>query len=183
MTLHRATLPIAFATGLALAVGASALRGPGRNRRAPQPHKAVDLARYAGLWHEIGRYDNGFERGLDGVTAEYRIREDGQVQVINTGHKGGPNGAVKVSVGRAKIVPDTGDAKLKVSFFGPFFLGDYWVLDHDLDYTWSIVGEPSGRFLWLLTRDAKASGVVREILFARARELGYDTTRIRTTLQ
>jgi apolipoprotein D and lipocalin family protein len=185
MTLHRATLPIAFATGVALAVGAATTlrREPGRNRAVPQPHKAVDLARYAGLWHEIGRYENGFERGLEGVTAEYRIREDGQVQVINTGHKGGPNGEAKVSVGRAKTLPNTGDAKLKVSFFGPFFLGDYWVLDHDLDYSWSVVGEPSGRFLWLLARDAKPTSVVRDILFARARELGYDTTRIRTTLQ
>ena len=152
MTLHRATLPIAFATGVALAlISTTALgRDAGRNRAVPQPHKTVDLTRYAGLWYEIGRYENGFERGMDGVTAEYRLRDDGQVQVINTGHKGGPDGKAKVAVARAKIVPDSGDAKLKVSFFGPFFFGDYWVLDHDPDYSGSIVGEPSGRFLWLL---------------------------------
>lgn len=185
MTLHRATLPVAFATGLALAlISTTALaRDAGRNRAVPQPHKTVDIGRYAGLWHEIGRYENRFERGMEGVTAEYRLRDDGLVEVINTGHKGAPDGPAKVAVGRAKIVPDSGDAKLKVSFFGPFFFGDYWVLDHDPDYAWSIVGEPSGRYLWLLARDAKPTSVVRDILFARAREFGYDTDRIRVTQQ
>ena len=185
MTLHRAALPVAFAAGLALALlSTSALaRDVGRNRAVPQPHKAVDIARYVGLWHEIGRYENRFERGMDGVTAEYRLRGDGLVEVINTGHKGGPSGPAKVSVGRAKIVPGSDGAKLKVSFFGPFFIGDYWVLDHDADYSWSIVGEPSGRFLWLLARDAKPTSAVRDILYARASELGYDTDHIRATLQ
>ena len=185
MSLNRATLPIALATGAALAFVATTAfgRDTRRNRAVPPPDKSVDLARYAGLWHEIGRYENSFERGLEGVTAEYRIRKDGLVQVINTGHKGGPDGEVKISAGRAKIVPNTGSAKLKVSFFGPFFIGDYWVLDHDLDYSWSLVGEPSGRYLWLLARDAKPTAAVRETLFTRARALGYETTRIRMTLQ
>lgn len=185
MTLHRATLPVAFATGVALAlISTTALaRDPGRNRAVPQPHKTVDIRRYAGLWHEIGRYENRFERGMEGVTAEYRLRDDGLVEVINTGHKGAPDGPAKVAVGRAKIVPDSNGAKLKVSFFGPFFFGDYWVLDHDPDYAWSIVGEPSGRYLWLLARDARPTSVVRDILFARAREFGYDTDRIRVTQQ
>ncbi|MFP3693887.1 lipocalin family protein, partial [Burkholderia sp. SIMBA_048] len=75
----------------------------------------------------------------------------------NSCREGGPNGPVRSSEGRARIVAGSGDAKLKVSFFGPFFFGDYWVLDHADDYAWSIVGEPSGRFLWILTRSAKPS--------------------------
>ena len=184
MSLHRATLPIAFAAGLALAFAASAaLAGPVGNRFVPQPAQPVDLARYIGRWHEIGRYENGFERGMEGVTAEYRLRGDGLIDVINSGRKGGLNAPLKTSTGRAKIVGDSGQAKLKVSFFGPFFFGDYWVLDHDPDYAWAIVGEPSGRYLWLLAREADPPALVRERLLARAHELGYDTRMVRPTRQ
>jgi apolipoprotein D and lipocalin family protein len=182
--MHRAILPLAFATGVVLAFAASAaLAGPVGNRSVPQPAQPVDLARYIGRWHEIGRYENSFERGMEGVTAEYRMRDDGLVDVINSGRKGGLDAPLKTSVGRAKILKDSGQAKLKVSFFGPFFVGDYWVLDHDPDYQWSIVGEPSGRYLWLLAREANPPALVRERLWARAHDLGYDTRMIRPTLQ
>jgi apolipoprotein D and lipocalin family protein len=91
------------------------------------------------------------------------------------------SGPFRSSEGRAKIVPDSGNAKLKLSFFGPFYIGDYWVLDRADDYTWSIVGEPGGRYLWILTRDAKPSADERKALFERARSLGYDVTMLRET--
>jgi len=70
-----------------------------------------------------------------------------------------------------------------VSFFGPFYVGDYWILDHADDYTWSIVGEPSGRYLWILTREAKPSAELRRTLIERTRALGYDVTMLRETQQ
>ncbi len=87
----------------------------------PQPAKAVDLDRYVGRWYEFARYENRFERGCDGVTADYAKREDGLVGVRNTCREDGPSGRARSSDGRAKIVANSGDAKLKVSFFGPFF--------------------------------------------------------------
>ena len=72
--------------------------------------------------------------------------------------------------------------ELKVSFFGPFY-GDYWVLDHADDYSWAIVGEPSGRYLWLLSRAAKPGQARLDQLIARARALGYDTSMLRITQQ
>lgn len=182
MTLRRAVTPLVLisAAGLALAAWTTLSRGPVGNKAVPQPAKAVDLGRYVGLWYEIGRYDTWFERGCEAVTAEYRLREDGGVEVINTCRKGSPNGPVKVAKGRAKVVADSANAKLKVSFFGPVF-GDYWVLDHADDYGWSIVGEPSGRYLWLLSRAARPSPATREMIEMRVRELGYDTGLIRST--
>jgi apolipoprotein D and lipocalin family protein len=78
-------------------------------------------------------------------------------------------------------LPGTGGAKLKVSFFGPFYVGNYWVLDHAEDYAWSIVGEPSGRYLWILTRDAHPAESMQRMLIRRAGELGFDAARIRLT--
>ena len=53
----------------------------------------------------------------------------------------------------------------------------------DGQYSWSIVGEPSGRFLWLLTRDAKPDTATRELLERRVKELGYDWSLVRMTQQ
>ncbi|KQW86616.1 lipocalin family protein [Brevundimonas sp. Root1279] len=169
--------------GAALALGACATlqRGPVGNAAVPQPAKAVDLDRYVGLWYEIGRYENGFERGCEGVTARYARREDGLVSVVNSCRQGGPDGPEKVSEGRAKVVAGSDGAKLKVSFFGPFFVGDYWVLDRADDYSWSIVGEPSGRYLWLLSRTAEPSPEMRRVMLDRARDLGYDLDLVRPT--
>lgn len=156
--------------------------GPVGNPAVPQPAHPVELSRYLGLWYEIGRYDNGFERGCEGVTAEYSLRDDGLIGVRNSCRQGAVDGPLKVAEGRAKIVKGSGDAKLKVSFFGPFF-GDYWVLDRAEDYAWAIVGEPSGRYLWLLSREPRPSQAIRDRITARTRELGYDVSMIRSVQQ
>ena len=164
----------------AIALGARASLTAGRvgNSAVPQPAKAVDLKRYVGLWYELARYENQFERNCEAVTAAYRALADGTIEVINSCHRDSVGGPLKVAKGRA--IPGSQDAKLKVSFFGPFF-GDYWVLDHADDYSWSIVGEPSGRYLWILTREARPDAAMRNLLQARVKALGYDTRLIRQT--
>lgn len=155
--------------------------GPVGNRAVPQPAKAVDLARYAGRWFEQFRYEASFQKGMDAVTADYSLEPDGSVRVVNRGRRGGTGKSSK-STGRATIVDRATNAKLKVSFFGPF-KGDYWVLDHGDDYDWSIVGEPSGRYLWALTRDAGPGPQMLRLLEDRVRSLGYDWSLVRFTAQ
>lgn len=167
---------------LPLAMSLSAcVSGPVGNPRPPQPAKTVELDRYLGKWYEVARYDMRFEKGCEGVTAEYSKRPDGLIRVLNTCHQGAVDGPVKTSEGKAKIVDTTTNAKLKVSFFGPFY-GDYWILDHADDYGWSIVGEGSGRYLWLLSRKLPTQAD-REALTARAKALGYDVGLLRPTKQ
>ncbi len=175
------SLSIIACAAVALTACATIQRGPVGNDAVPQPAKAVDLERYAGLWYEIGRYENGFERDCEAVTAEYTVRPDGLVGVRNTCRQDSVTGAEKVSEGKARVVENSDGAKLKVSFFGPFYLGDYWVLDRADDYSWSIVGEPSGRYLWLLSRTAQPSQAVRETIMTRAGQLGYDLSLVRPT--
>lgn len=155
--------------------------GPSGNPNPPQPAKAVELERYLGKWYEVARYDMRFEKGCEGVTAEYSKRPDGLIRVLNTCRQGAVDGPVKVAEGKAKVVDTATNAKLKVSFFGPFF-GDYWVLDHADDYSWSIVGEGSGKYLWLLSRGLPTDAD-RAALTARAKALGYDVTMLRPTKQ
>jgi len=182
MKSHRvpASLALIVLAAVGLAACASLTAGPVGNRSVPEPAKPVDLKRYVGLWYEFARYENRFERNCEAVTAEYRARPDGMIEVVNRCHKGAVGGPLKAAKGRAKVVAQSQDAKLKVSFFGPFF-GDYWVLDHADDYSWSIVGEPSGRYLWILTRQAKPDALTRDLLGARVKALGYDASLIRQT--
>lgn len=170
------------------ALGALALSGcttvfskhPVGNRAVPEPAKAVEISRYLGRWYELARYEQGFQKDCEGVSADYARREDGMISVLNRCRK--PDGTIKDAKGRAKIVDPATNAKLKVSFFGPFY-GDYWVLDHADDYSWSIVGEPSGRYLWILSRDATPGQARLNELIGRVRALGYDTSMLRITQQ
>lgn len=161
----------------------AACGGPVGNHDVPEPAKTVDLQRYKGLWYEFARYENSFERGCEAVTAEYTLAPDGKVAVQNTCREGSIDGPVKVSEGTAKPAGDPKGAKLKVSFFGPALMTNYWVLDRGEDYDWAIVGDGSGRFLWLLTREPQPSEQLREQLIARANSLGYDTDMLRFTQQ
>lgn len=167
-----------FVVGLTACVA-----GPPGNTNVPEPAKSVDLQRYKGLWYEFARYENRFEEGCEAVTAEYTPRPDGVIAVRNTCREATIDGPLRVSEGKAKPAGDPQGAKLKVSFFGPALMTNYWVLDHGDDYGWAIVGEGSGRFLWLLTRQAQPSASERVELIARAKSLGYDTDMLHYTEQ
>ena len=155
-------------------------RHPVGNGAVPQPAKSVDLHRYIGRWYEIARYEQSFQKGCEGVIADYSLRSDGSINVVNRCRKAG--GKTDEARGRAKVVDKVTNAKLKVSFFGPFY-GDYWVLDHADDYSWSIVGESSGRYLWILAREPTPSEDVITGLVQRARSMGYDTSMLLRTVQ
>lgn len=177
--MRKSTIAIVLAgTTLLLSACASIPKpGPVGNASVPEPAKSVDVQRYMGRWYEQYRYEASFQKDMDSVTALYTLKSDGTVRVENSGiRKGKPTEAT----GKAKIVDTTTNAKLKVSFFGPFY-GDYWVLDHGDDYEWSIVGEPSGRYLWVLTREEKPSADFLSSLEVRVKNLGYNWNLIRKT--
>jgi apolipoprotein D and lipocalin family protein len=156
---------------------AGCVSGPSGNASVPQPAKAVELERYLGRWYELARYENRFERGCEGVTAEYSKRPDGMIAVLNTCRDDAPDGKARAAEGRAKVVEGSDGAKLKVAFFGPFW-ADYWVLDRADDYSWAIVGEPSRKYLWILSRDPTPGDAAVAALVARTAALGYDTSRL-----
>mgnify|MGYP000066420322 FL=1 len=131
---------------------------------------SVDLNKYLGKWYEIYRLPNWFEDDdCVTVTAEYGLRSDGGVSVLNTCHKVSKKEEAK---GIAKIVEGSNNSKLRVSFFRPFY-GDYWILDLANDYSWVLIGEPAGKYFWILARDKKLSPELEESLLVKAEKLGY----------
>lgn len=112
----------------------------------------VDLPRYLGKWYEVARYPNRFEKKCaSDVTANYSLRDDGKIEVVNACRQ--DDGKMRTSKGWAKVVDKT-NAKLKVTFFWPFF-GNYWVIGLDPEYRFAVVSEPSRKYLWILSRTPK----------------------------
>lgn len=142
----------------------------------------VDLERYQGRWYEIARLPNRFEKNCEGVTADYTLKEDGGISVINTCRKGATDGPANAAKGRARIVDTATNAKLKVSFFGPFW-GDYWILDLAPDYSLALIGEPSGRYLWILSRRPIIPEAVKQDALAKLKSYGYDINALYFTKQ
>lgn len=179
-------MPVLRLLALAAAAGAlGACSQPPVNREATEPPptaESVDLQSYLGLWYEIARFPNEFEEDCQAVTAEYALRGDGLIGVTNTCRKDALDGEIETANGRAKIVEGSGGAKLKVSFFGPFF-SDYWVLDRAEDYSWSLVGEPEGRYLWILSRTPQIDDALLQDLLGRLRAIGYNTDALYFTPQ
>ncbi len=141
---------------------------------------SVDLNKYLGKWYEIYRLPNWFEDGdCVTVTAEYGLRSDGGVSVLNTCHKEGKKEEAK---GIAKIVEGTNNSKLRVSFFRPFY-GDYWILDLDKDYKYAIVGTPSKEYLWILSREKTMSNEVLNKLLEKITSMGFDKSKLTYTIQ
>ncbi len=140
---------------------------------------SVDINRYAGLWYEVARLPNWFQKKCDGdVTAEYTLLDDGDIKVVNRCGKGsGKKAGVE---GRAKrAAKDSSGAKLKVRFapailsFLPFVWGDYWIIDLADDYSHAVVGDPGRKYLWVLSRkpampDDKLDGILK-----KAEQKGY----------
>lgn len=163
----------------------AACSGQPVNRDATTPLKTVDhvdIGRYLGRWYEIARFPNRFEKNCEGVTADYSRRDDGLISVVNTCHKGAPDGQARTANGRARIVDMITNAKLKVSFFGPFW-GDYWVIGLAEDYSLALVGEPSGRYLWILARTPTISETARDTALSDLKAMGYNTDALYFTEQ
>jgi apolipoprotein D and lipocalin family protein len=140
----------------------------------PPVAENVDIDQYLGTWFEIARADHGFERGCHGVSAYYERREDNSIRVINRCWQGGLDGELDVAEGRARIADRLSNARLKVSFFGPFY-GDYWILDVAEDYSWAVVSEPKGRYLWILSREPQMDEATLQARLDFLQGLGFDT--------
>ena len=136
-----------------------------------------DLNRYLGKWYEVARYDHAFERGLVGTTAEYSLLDDGKIKVLNSGYINTLDGTYQQSVGKAKPNRNGKAGQLRVSFFGPFY-SDYYILDLAPDYSYSVVGSSSPKYLWILSRTPHLNPKVQSEILTNLQQRGYDTQKL-----
>lgn len=136
-----------------------------------------NVSRYQGKWYEIARLDHSFERGLSNVSAAYTLRNDGGIDVLNRGFDK-HSGSWKEAKGRAYFVKENTVARLKVSFFWPFY-GGYNVisLDHD-SYSYALVCGPNRSYLWILAREKTLSRLLIDKLVKTAENLGFSVEKL-----
>lgn len=139
---------------------------------ALDPVEEFDIERYMGKWYEIYRLPNKFEEGLEDITANYELTSDGNVIVTNEGRLVEDKSRLKQAKGKAWIPNPKEPSKLKVSFFWPFS-GDYWVLRVDPEYSYALVGDPSGKYLWILSRERRLDPKIVSELKMYASTLGF----------
>jgi apolipoprotein D and lipocalin family protein len=145
----------------------------------PDHVKAVepfDVHRYLGRWYEIARLPNSFEKGLERITADYQLRSDGGIDVINRGYDPG-KGRWRQAKGKAYFVASPTVGRLKVSFFGPFY-GAYNVIDLDSEYRVSLVCGPDYKYLWILSRTPTLPRERVDALLAKASGAGFNTSKM-----
>lgn len=136
-----------------------------------------ELQRYLGKWYEIARLDHSFERGLSQVTAEYSMREDGGVKVVNRGYSA-EEMAWQEAVGKAYFVEGASQGYLKVSFFGPFY-GSYVIFELDEEgYQTAFIAGPEKSFLWFLSRKPHVDKRTIQHFVQQANRLGFDTDQL-----
>ncbi|MGR3362670.1 MAG: lipocalin family protein [Maritimibacter harenae] len=177
MSLRKLLASAVVATALALPAAAEY-----RDESVPLTTANVDLGRYLGTWYEIARYPNNFERGCVGVTAQY-ARDGDKISVLNTCRKGSVDGPATSRKGEAVPV---GPGKLKVDFvpwLGGLAAGDYWVLYVAPDYSLAVVGEPSGKFGWILSRTPQIRQSQLDTALSVFARNGYDTGELRLVPQ
>ena len=137
----------------------------------------VDVARYAGTWYEIARYPNWFEGGCNGVTAEYTLRDDGSVGVLNTCRN--TDGTVRSQIEGYAVIDDPQQpGRLTVFFSTAPFGAPYWILDLGADYDYAVVGDPTRSFFWILSRTPALDDALYQSILDRLPAWGYDAARL-----
>ena len=149
--------------------------------KGTQPIPALDIERYLGKWYEIARFDHRFERDLECVTAQYSMRDDGLIKVINRG-RNRITQQWKEAEGKAAPLSNPADGRLKVSFFGPFYSG-YNVLVLDEAYRYALVVGPNRHYLWILSRTPTLDDDTYNALVATAKSQGFDTAALQRVPQ
>lgn len=146
----------------------------------------VNLTRYTGTWYEIAKIPNRFQRKCArNTTASYAFRNDGRLRVLNQCVRA--NGSRIEAEGIAKVVDNASNARLRVSFVRllgvSLFWGDYWIIGLDEDYRYAIVGNPSRKYGWILSREpTMRDGVLQEV-YELLREKGYNPEDFVLTIQ
>lgn len=141
---------------------------------------SVDLNKYLGKWHEIATIPQSFQKDCYFSTAEYSLSDKGYINVENRCIKGFENGEKKYIKGKAFVVKNSGNAKLKVQFFWPF-KGNYWIIDLAPDYSYAVVGDPTKKYLWILSRTPEMDESTYQEIMKKLKTIGYDLSRLTKT--
>ncbi len=157
-----------------------------QDEKPPITVDSVNLQKYTGMWYEIARIPNSFQKKCArNTTATYLLRSDGKIDVVNRCVE--EDGSISESKGIAKVSDIKTNSKLEVSFVRilgiNLFWGDYWIIGLDKDYRYAIVGTPSRKYGWILSRTPKLSSEDMDTIFGILKKQGYNPNDFVPTVQ
>lgn len=157
-----------------------------QENKIPSAVDNVDLSRYAGLWYEIAKIPNRFQKScIKNVKAEYSLNKDGSIAVKNSCVE--EDGEINIANGTARIADKKTNAKLEVSFVSIFgwnlFWGDYWIIGLADDYSYAVIGHPEKKYGWILSRTQSLTEDKMKEAFTILEKSGYKKSDFKMTLQ
>lgn len=150
----------------------------------PETVNNVDIEKYSGKWYEIASYPLPFQEGCMCTTAEYTSMDE-YIKVVNQCKQKAEDGKKRRTQGiegKAFVVEETNNSKLKVQFFPPF-KSDYWIIDRDENYSYAVVSNPEKSALWILSRTPRMKFVTYETITNRLAEKGFELDKLKRSLQ
>ncbi len=146
----------------------------------------VNLEKYTGLWYEIAKIPNRFQKNCkSNTTALYSLMDDGSIKVVNSCRE--EDGKINSSEGVARVVDNITNSKLEVSFVSIFgihlFWGDYWIIGLDDEYSYAVIGTPERKYGWILSRTKKLPEEKLTAAFEILKKNGYNRNDFEMTLQ
>lgn len=168
MTLRPALAAVAAC--LTLAPGLAA-------RAAPEPTRRIEIGQMMGRWYEVARVPNILQKGCQAGASDWKLAANG-FAVVQSCHKGAPDGPLAVWKAKAVVADPATNAKLRMSFFGGTVSQDYVVVDHRPDQGWLVLATANGKYLWLMSSRPTLPAAFRSQALARIRQLGFDTARL-----
>jgi apolipoprotein D and lipocalin family protein len=140
---------------------------------APQPTKSVPSALYSGRWYEVARTPNRMQSDCQAATNDFSDWSGGVFSVVETCHKGAPNGPTQVMKVSGRVLPSSANAKMKLGILGGLLSQEYWILDRSDDNSWAIMDRADGRYVWLLSRRPALNAIDKATALARLQSLGF----------
>ncbi|HTX49547.1 MAG TPA: lipocalin family protein [Caulobacteraceae bacterium] len=145
---------------------------------APQPTKPVPTALYSGRWYEVARTPNKMQSDCQGATNDFSDWSRGDFSVVQTCHKGAPNGPAQVMKVTGQVLPSSANAKMKLGILGGLLSREYWILDRADNNDWAIMDRADGRYVWLLSRQPNLSAADRAAALSRLQSLGFQVNKL-----
>jgi apolipoprotein D and lipocalin family protein len=169
-------MKLIVATGVCLAMLAGASPAPAK---APQPVRPVQPSLYSGRWYQIAGIAKADQHFCAAATDDFGPDGHGGLSGVATCHEGNASGKAHEYTAKVSILPGSGAAKFKMSFFGGLISQEYWVLDHADDQSWALMATPGGNYLWLIARRPNLDPRVRQAAITRIAALGYDVSKLK----
>ncbi len=161
--------------GIAAALAASAM--PAGAQATAQPVQHIELTKMMGRWYEVARLPNSIQRGCQAGASDWTRTAEG-FSVIQSCHKGSPDGPVSEWKAKARVADPVSNAKFRMSFFGGLVSQEYWVLDQRSDEGWLILATHDGKYLWLMSQKPTLPATIKTEAVARIKQLGFDIGRL-----